>query len=150
MMIGRIIASETDIPPGVVNVVSPSKTERSERLLSNLGYATDSLNILDQALGEGTDLLNEAKSLALSQVSTGTTAELLAGQALFDVVSDPRRPFVSCSGVPYGCVVTSPVSGSYTITRPSWYVSRSSVSNTVSSLMMRQRSARCSNVFLKN
>lgn len=59
-----------------------SRVERSERLLSNLGYATDSLNILDQALGEGTDLLNEAKSMALEQMNTGTTPEERANQAI--------------------------------------------------------------------
>jgi flagellar hook-associated protein 3 FlgL len=59
-----------------------SRLERSDRQLNNLGYASDSLNILDQALGEGTDLLNEAKSLALEQMNTGTTPEERADQAI--------------------------------------------------------------------
>jgi len=59
-----------------------SRLERSDRQLSNLGYASDALNTLDLALGEGTDLLNEAKSLALEQMNTGTTPEERADQAI--------------------------------------------------------------------
>ncbi len=59
-----------------------SRLERSDRQLSNLGYASDALNTLDQALGEGTDLLNEAKSLALEQMNTGTTPDERADQAI--------------------------------------------------------------------
>lgn len=59
-----------------------SRVERSDRRQSNLGYAADSLAILDQALGEGTDLLNEAKSLALEQVSSGSTPTERANQAI--------------------------------------------------------------------
>ncbi|RMH12917.1 MAG: hypothetical protein D6695_05455, partial [Planctomycetota bacterium] len=50
--------------------------------LSNLAYAADALDVLDSTLGEATDLLNEAKSLALEQMNTGTTAEERANQAL--------------------------------------------------------------------
>lgn len=59
-----------------------SRLERSDQRLSNLTYASDSLDTLDNALGEATDLLNEAKSMALEQVNTGTTAEERANQAL--------------------------------------------------------------------
>lgn len=59
-----------------------SRLERSDRQINNLGYASDALNTLDQALGEGTDLLNEAKSLALEQMNTGTTPEERADQAI--------------------------------------------------------------------
>jgi len=59
-----------------------SRLERSEQRLSNLAYAADALDVLDSTLGEATDLLNEAKSLALEQMNTGTTAEERANQAL--------------------------------------------------------------------
>ncbi len=59
-----------------------SRLERSDRQINNLSYAADSLNILDQALDEGTSLLNEAKSLALQQMNTGTTAEERSNQAI--------------------------------------------------------------------
>jgi flagellin-like hook-associated protein FlgL len=71
-----------DVIKGAAITLLDTRVERSERLLSNFGYATDSLNILDQALGEGTDLLNEAKSLALEQMNTGTTSEERANQAV--------------------------------------------------------------------
>ncbi|KAA0216484.1 MAG: hypothetical protein DYG94_04870 [Leptolyngbya sp. PLA3] len=59
-----------------------SRLERSDQRMSNLIYASDSLDTLDDALGEATDLLNDAKSMALEQVNTGTTAEERANQAL--------------------------------------------------------------------
>ncbi len=59
-----------------------SRLERSDQRMSNLIYASDSLDTLDVALGEATDLLNDAKSMALEQVNTGTTAEERANQAL--------------------------------------------------------------------
>ena len=71
-----------DVVKSAAISVLDSRVERSNRQLSNLGYASDSLNTLDQALGEGTDLLNEAKSLALEQMNTGTTAEERANQAV--------------------------------------------------------------------
>ncbi|GAB4383770.1 MAG: hypothetical protein Kow0022_04460 [Phycisphaerales bacterium] len=59
-----------------------SRIERSQQRLSNLGFASDSLDVLDSALGEATDLLNEAKSLGLQQINAGTTPEERANQAL--------------------------------------------------------------------
>ncbi|MCL4219956.1 MAG: hypothetical protein KJZ65_01165 [Phycisphaerales bacterium] len=59
-----------------------SRLERSEQRKSNLTYASDSLDTLDNALGEATSLLNDAKSMALEQVNTGTTPEERANQAL--------------------------------------------------------------------
>lgn len=59
-----------------------SRLERSDQRVSNLGYASDSLDTLDVALGEATDLLNQAKSLALEQINAGTTPEERANQAL--------------------------------------------------------------------
>lgn len=59
-----------------------SRLERSDQRMSNLIYASDSLDTLDNALGEATSLLNEAKSMALEQINTGTTPEERANQAL--------------------------------------------------------------------
>lgn len=59
-----------------------SRLERSDQRISNLGYASDSLDVLDSALGEATDILNEAKSLGLEQINAGSTPEERANQAL--------------------------------------------------------------------
>jgi flagellin-like hook-associated protein FlgL len=59
-----------------------SRIERSEQRVSNFAYAADSLDTLDLALGEATDLLNEAKSLGLEQINTGSSPEERANQAV--------------------------------------------------------------------
>ncbi len=52
------------------------RLERSDQKLRNLGFAAGSLDVLDSTLGEIQDLVNEAKSLASSQIdSTASESE---------------------------------------------------------------------------
>lgn len=59
-----------------------SRIERSDQRMTNLGYATDALDTLDLALGEATDMLNEAKSLGLEQINSSSSPEERANQAI--------------------------------------------------------------------
>jgi len=54
---------------------------RSAQRLRNLDTSEGSLNVLDSALGEATSLAQEARSLALSQLSSGSNADERAAQA---------------------------------------------------------------------
>ncbi|UCD76187.1 MAG: hypothetical protein JSV91_04545, partial [Phycisphaerales bacterium] len=55
--------------------------ERREQRLRNLAHAEGLLNNVDAALGDGTDLMIEAKSIGLSQIGVGSDAETRANQA---------------------------------------------------------------------
>jgi flagellar hook-associated protein 3 FlgL len=87
------------------------RLERSEQIKRNLDHAEGSLNVLDDALGQATDLAQEAKDLAATQLSFGTSASERANQAvvvdqlirsLFDTTN--RR---SPAGFMFGGSVTS-------------------------------------------
>jgi len=58
-----------------------SRIERSNQILRNLGFATDSLNTLDVALGEAKDLVDEALGIANEQISTPADSETRNSQA---------------------------------------------------------------------
>lgn len=55
---------------------------RSAQTLKNLGFAEASINGLDNGLGEVTDLLQQAKEIALTQISAGPDADERAAQAI--------------------------------------------------------------------
>src|ERR1041384_6432694 len=54
---------------------------RSDQRKRNLDHADSSLSTLDQALGDASDLILEAKSIASDQVRTGTTSSERRSQA---------------------------------------------------------------------
>ncbi|MEX2218489.1 MAG: flagellin [Phycisphaerales bacterium] len=58
-----------------------SRLERADQRLRNLQHADSALSTLDQALGDASDLVLEAKSIASAQVGTGATASERAAQA---------------------------------------------------------------------
>lgn len=58
-----------------------ARLERSNQILRNLGFATDSLNSLDSALGDAKNLIDEALGIANEQISTPADAETRASQA---------------------------------------------------------------------
>lgn len=59
-----------------------SRIERSEQIIRNLGFASSSLDTLDQSLGDAFDLVNEGIAIALTQVQSTATAEERDGQAV--------------------------------------------------------------------
>ncbi|MBX3324009.1 MAG: hypothetical protein KF757_13590 [Phycisphaeraceae bacterium] len=80
---GLAISRPGDDPVKATSIaLLDSRIELSTRRISNLSYATDSLDTLDLALGEATDLLNEAKSLGLEQINTGSSPTERANQAI--------------------------------------------------------------------
>jgi flagellin-like hook-associated protein FlgL len=58
-----------------------ARLERSDQILRNLGFATDSLNSLDVALGDAKNLIDEALGIANEQISTPADAETRNSQA---------------------------------------------------------------------
>lgn len=58
-----------------------ARLEHSDQILRNLGFASDSLDTLDFALGEAKDLIDQAITIGNEQVSTPTDAQSRAGQA---------------------------------------------------------------------
>lgn len=58
------------------------RIERSEQRIENLGLATGSLDTIDQALGDATNLLNEALGIASAQINGTASEEEREGQAL--------------------------------------------------------------------
>ncbi len=58
-----------------------ARLERSDQILRNLGFATDSLSSLDAALGDAKNLIDEALGIANEQISTPADAETRAAQA---------------------------------------------------------------------
>ncbi len=59
-----------------------SRIERSDQIIRNLGFASSSLDTLDQSLGDAFDLINEGIGIALTQVQSTATAEERDGQAV--------------------------------------------------------------------
>lgn len=65
--------------------VLDARLERSEQVLSNLGMADKAIEMLDQALAEALDIVNQAKSIALEQVgSTNTASDRKAQSVIID------------------------------------------------------------------
>ena len=58
------------------------RIERSDQRIKNLGLATGSLDTIDQALGDASDLLNEALGIASAQINATASEEERGGQAV--------------------------------------------------------------------
>ncbi len=58
-----------------------ARLERSNQILRNLGFATDSLDSLDVALGDAKSLIDEALSIGNEQIGVPTDPETRASQA---------------------------------------------------------------------
>ncbi len=73
---GRAISrvSQDSVRAALITTLD-SDLERADQLRRNLNVADSSLATIDQALGEATDLLLEAKSIGLEQVGSLTTDE---------------------------------------------------------------------------
>lgn len=79
---GRDLLRPSDDPVRSATVSTlDSRLERSTQILKNLGFASDSLNTLDVALGDAKDLLDEALGIGLEQLSTPTDGDTRNGQA---------------------------------------------------------------------
>jgi flagellar hook-associated protein 3 FlgL len=59
-----------------------SRIDHTDQILSNLEFAGNSLGILDNALGDAKSLIDEALSIASSQVSSPSDADSRSGQAV--------------------------------------------------------------------
>jgi len=79
---GRAINRPSDNAVGAsaVNVLD-AILERREQRLRNLAHAGSILGNLDQALGDASELIQEARSIGLSQIGVGSDAETRANQA---------------------------------------------------------------------
>lgn len=62
--------------------VLDERLERNEQIKRNLTHATANLNVLDSALDEATGLSQEAKSIAMNQLSITSSTEERRGQAV--------------------------------------------------------------------
>lgn len=58
------------------------RLERSVQTRKNLGFAESQVNALDNSLSEVTDLLEQAKSIGLTQISEGSSADERRAQAV--------------------------------------------------------------------
>ncbi|MDX2146046.1 MAG: flagellin [Planctomycetota bacterium] len=80
---GRAISRYSDAPVRA-SVVShlDDRLDRAQQVSRNIEHARGSLDTLDNALGEATDLAQQARDIASSQLSFGTSPEERAGQAV--------------------------------------------------------------------
>lgn len=79
---GRDLLRPSDDPVRAATVSTlDARLERSEQILKNLGFASDSLDTLDSALGDAKDLIDQALSIGLEQLSTPTDGSTRDGQA---------------------------------------------------------------------
>ncbi|MFK7882589.1 MAG: flagellin [Phycisphaerales bacterium] len=73
--------SDDPIRSATVSTID-ARLERSNQILRNLGFATDSLDTLDIALGDAKNLIDEALSIGNEQISTPTDPDTRNGQAI--------------------------------------------------------------------
>jgi flagellar hook-associated protein 3 FlgL len=79
---GLAISRPSDDPIRAASIsVIDDRLERSEQILRNLEYATGALDVIDSTLTEAQNLVNEAKSIASSQISTPSSASEREAQA---------------------------------------------------------------------
>lgn len=80
---GRAINRVSDDPSQVASVLLiERRLQEREQEARNLELATQTLNTADAALGEATNTLIEAKTIALSQIGVGSDADTRNSQAL--------------------------------------------------------------------
>ncbi|MEO0515087.1 MAG: flagellin, partial [Planctomycetota bacterium] len=80
---GRAINRVSDDPSQVASVLLiERRLQEREQEARNLELATQTLNTADSALGEATNTLIEAKTIALSQIGVGSDADTRNSQAL--------------------------------------------------------------------
>lgn len=80
---GRAINRVSDDPAQVASVLLiERRLQEREQEARNLELATQTLNTADSALGEATNTLIEAKTIALSQIGVGSDADTRAAEAL--------------------------------------------------------------------
>jgi len=72
--------SDDAVRAAAISIIE-DRLERSEQRLRNLDNASSSLSVLDDAIGEASDLVLEAKSIASAQSSIGAADEERAHQA---------------------------------------------------------------------
>lgn len=73
--------SDDVVKASAILLLNQTLAERQQRV-RNLNHADDALTLLDQALGEASDLVLSAKSLAAEQASFGTDSDERANQAI--------------------------------------------------------------------
>ncbi len=73
--------SDDPIRSATVSILD-SRLEHTDQLLKNLEFAGNSLGILDQSLGDAKSLIDEAYSIASSQLSSPSDTDSRAGQAI--------------------------------------------------------------------
>ncbi len=73
--------SDDVVAAGTIQLLN-ARLGRAEQRFRNLDHADSALTSLDSALSEANDLILEAKAIASTQVSIGTSADERAGQAV--------------------------------------------------------------------
>jgi len=82
MASGRVVNRPSDDAIAATSIaVLDDAMERREQHLRNLSAAEGTLGVLDGALGEATDLLQEARSIGLGQIGVGSDAATRRSQA---------------------------------------------------------------------
>ncbi len=80
---GRSVNRPSDDPVRAAAILTlDSRLERAEQRLRNLSHADTSLNLLDSALSEVSDIVLEAKSISSQQSNVGSSPAERKGQAL--------------------------------------------------------------------
>lgn len=77
----RVNAPSDDAVRAAAISLIDDRLERADQRLRNLDHATSALAVVDDALGEASELVLEAKSIASAQSSIGANAEERANQA---------------------------------------------------------------------
>jgi len=80
---GRAVNKPSDdaVKAATISVLD-QRLERGEQVSRNLDHADSALGTLDQALGEANDLINQASSIASTQLNIGTSAGERTDQAV--------------------------------------------------------------------
>jgi flagellin-like hook-associated protein FlgL len=83
MSTGKAINSFSDdgVKAATISTLDQSLARRAQQS-RNLDHADSALSALDQAMGDSSDLLNQARTIASAQVSTGSSASERSGQAV--------------------------------------------------------------------
>ncbi len=91
---GRIAAAPSDAPGKVSSILFlQQKLQARDQWMLNLEQNLSSLNSVDAALGSATDILFEAKSIALSQIGVGSDQQTRQVQA--DIVQSQIEALIS-------------------------------------------------------
>jgi flagellin-like hook-associated protein FlgL len=80
---GRDVLKPSDNPIKASTIaLMDARLERSEQILKNLEYAAESLDTLDNAVGDTAELVNEALSIASTQINSTASPEERESQAI--------------------------------------------------------------------